>query len=139
MSEVPAAEERGIADCWLTHVGLVGHRRKLLNAIAALRTDANTMQTRKSHSVPSVICRQRDFLFHLDARSLDDRPPFLGLGLVEGMKRFRGLLVARKYLLADVGEPLAYRRVGERGNHRGVELCDDLLRRALGNPQPVPE
>jgi hypothetical protein len=24
MSEVPAAEEQGIADCWLTHAGLVG-------------------------------------------------------------------------------------------------------------------
>jgi len=42
MSEVPAAEERGIADYWLTDVGLVGHRRKPLNAIAALRADANT-------------------------------------------------------------------------------------------------
>src|SRR6516164_5905683 len=131
MSEVHAVEERGLADCWLTHVGLVG--------IATPSLPCALMQTRKSHSVPSVICRQRDFLFRLDARSLDDRPPFLGLGLVEGMKRFRGLLGARKYRLADVGQPLAYRRVGEPGNHLAVELCYDLLRRALGNPQPVPE
>src|SRR5215831_5311501 len=68
----------------------------------------------------------RAWLLRLDARRLDDRPPFLGLGLVEGVKRFRSLLVAWKYLLADVGEPLAYRRIGERGGDRGVELYDDL-------------
>src|SRR6266496_2504369 len=78
-------------------------------------------------------------LFGLDARCLDDRPPLVDLGLVEGVKRFWSLLVGREYLLADVGEPLPYRWVGERGRHRGVELDHDLLRRALGHPQPVPE
>src|SRR5215469_10222212 len=58
------------------------------------RSEMQKSTARKSHSVPSVICRQSDALFRLDARSLDDRPPFLGLGLVKGMKRFRGLLVA---------------------------------------------
>src|SRR5215470_17400829 len=81
----------------------------------------------------------RAWLLRLDTRRLDDRPPFLGLGLVEGMKRFRGLFVAWEYLLTDVGEPLAYRRIGERGNHRAVELHHDLPWRALGDPQPVPE
>src|SRR5262249_26160183 len=51
--------------------------------------------------------------FRLDARRLDEWPPFLGLGLVERVKRFRILLLPPEYLLADVGEPLAYRRVGE--------------------------
>ena len=56
MSEVPAAEERGIADCWLTHVGLVGHRRKLLNAIAALRADVKheSAATGLSKTLPSA-------------------------------------------------------------------------------------
>jgi gentisate 1,2-dioxygenase len=33
---------------------------------------------------------------------------------VEGIESFRRLPVAREYLLADIGEPLAYCRVGER-------------------------
>src|SRR5260370_25112016 len=45
-------------------------------------------------------CWLRGRLLRLDAGLLDDRPPLLGLGLVEGMKRFRGLLVAWEYLLA---------------------------------------
>src|SRR5262249_55806835 len=78
-------------------------------------------------------------LLRLDARRLDDRPPSLGLGLVENIKRFRGLLLAWEYLLADVGEPLAYRCIRERFDQRNVELYDDLLWGTLGDPQPVPE
>ena len=78
-------------------------------------------------------------LFRFDVRRLDDRPPLLSLGLVEGVKRFWSLPIAREYLLADVGEPFAYRRVSERGNHRRIKPCHDFLRRTLGNPQPVPE
>src|SRR5262249_60894028 len=92
----------------------------------------------KFHSVPSLKCWRRDTSFRLDAGRLDDRPPFLGLGLVEGMKRFRGLLVACEYLLTDVGKPLAYRRVGERCTHRAVELRDDVGGRTPGGPPPRP-
>ena len=33
--------------------------------------------------------------FGLDTRSLDDRPPFLDLGLLKGAQRFRRALLAR--------------------------------------------
>src|SRR5262245_5743135 len=93
----------------------------------------------KFHDIRSLKCWRHNISFRLDARSFDNRPPFFGLGLVEGMKRFRGLLVAWEYLLADVGKPLANRRVGECGDYRGIELYHDLLRCAFGHPQPVPE
>ena len=67
----------------------------------------------------------------LDVGGLDDRPPFVDLGLVEGSERFRRLLLARRNLLPEIGEPRADRRIGERLDHRGVELGDDVLRRAL--------
>src|SRR5215831_4788907 len=101
------------------------------------RPDVRTCGGKRPLASPSEI--SATLSFRLDARRLDNRPPFLSLGLVESMKRFRGLLVGWKYLLADVGEPFAYRRVGERVDHRGIELHHDLLRRALGNPRPVPE
>ena len=41
--------------------------------------------------------------------------------------------------MAEVGEPLAHGRVGERGHNRIVELRADLLGRALGRPQAIPE
>jgi hypothetical protein len=43
-------------------------------------------------------------LFHLDARLLEDRPPSLDLGLVEGAERLRRLLLARRDLHAKVRE-----------------------------------
>src|SRR5262249_22434216 len=100
-------------------------------------TSRKTARRRKRSSRRRALSRSKSptgCLLGFDAGRLDDRPPLFGLGLVEGGERFRGLLVPREYLLADVGEPLAYRRVGERLDHRGVELCHDLLRRVLGNP-----
>src|SRR5262245_38305731 len=75
----------------------------------------------------------------LDVRGLDDGPPALDLGLLLGGKRLRGLLGARPDFLADVAEALDQCRIGQRVHHRGVELGDDILRRALGHPQPMPE
>ena len=36
--------------------------------------------------------------FQLDVRRLDDRPPFLDFGLVEGGEALRRLLLARSYV-----------------------------------------
>jgi hypothetical protein len=44
----------------------------------------------------------------LDAGRLDDGPPLLDLGLMEGAQGLGRLLLAREYLLAKVGEPCAY-------------------------------
>jgi hypothetical protein len=55
--------------------------------------------------------------------------------LVKRTQHVRGLLVPRHDLLAEIGEALAGQRVGKRGHHGGVELGDNVLRRALGRPQ----
>src|SRR4051794_3936837 len=78
-------------------------------------------------------------LLRLDVRCLDDRPPFLDLGLLVSAERLRGLLLARRNLQTDVGKPLAHRRIGERIHHGGIELRDGILRRALRHPQRRPE
>src|SRR5712691_7269535 len=78
-------------------------------------------------------------LFGLDVRSLDDRPPLLDLGLVIGGEAFRRLLLARRQLLALLGEALLHGGIGERSHDRGVELGDDVLGRAFGRPHPVPQ
>src|SRR5262245_22763033 len=50
---------------------------------------------------------RRRKLLCLDARRLDDRPPFLDLGLVEGSQPLRHLLVAWHNLITQVYKPLA--------------------------------
>ena len=90
---------------------------------------------------PRSVDGVRAALLHLDAGRLDDRPPLLDLGLVEGGERLR------RQLLARGRSPARGRRasgaiagVGQRClTDRVVELGDDLLRRALGRPQGVPE
>jgi hypothetical protein len=78
-------------------------------------------------------------LIRLDVGRLDDRPPFLDLGLVTGAKRFRRLLFARRDFLAHVGESLANGGIGKGIDDGGIELGDNVLGRPLGNPEPVPE
>src|SRR5262245_38430562 len=75
-------------------------------------------------------------LFSLNAGRFDDRPPFVDLGLVEGVKRFRSLLVPREYLLADVGEPLAYRRLGERSTTAALSFATISFGVPLGTHSP---
>src|SRR5262249_56050913 len=81
---------------------------------------------------------RRRKLLCLDARRLDDRPPFLDLGLVEGSQPLRHLLVAWHNLITQVYKPLAGRGIGQSLHHRRVELADDPLRRAFWNPNPTP-
>jgi hypothetical protein len=45
-------------------------------------------------------------------RRLDDRPPFLYLGLLQGSQRFGRLLVGRKNLLTEIGETRAQAWIG---------------------------
>ena len=78
-------------------------------------------------------------LFRPDARGLDDRPPLLDHRLVERGECLRGLLLARHDLLAEVGEPLAHPRFGQRINGGGVEPLDDIPRRAFRSKQRIPD
>src|SRR5439155_238768 len=43
-------------------------------------------------------------LFALDVRGFEDRPPLLNLSLVVGGERLRILILARRNLLAEIGE-----------------------------------
>src|SRR6266850_7933393 len=75
----------------------------------------------------------------LDACRFDDRPPFLDLSSLKSTKGVRCLVVAGRNLLDDFGKPLAHFRAGQRIDHRGIEPGDDVLRRTLRDPQPVPD
>src|SRR4051812_19712662 len=77
-------------------------------------------------------------LFRLDVCSLHDRPPFLGLGLLEGSERCGRLLIGWWNLLAKFAKPLLDGSVGKHGDDGRVELCDDLLWRVLRCPDAVP-
>src|SRR5437764_8655713 len=74
-----------------------------------------------------------------DPRRLDDRPPFLDLGLVEGAEGLGPLLIARENILAEIVQARAHGRVRKRIHDRSVEFDDDLLRRGFLHPQAVPD
>src|SRR5262249_59593263 len=75
----------------------------------------------------------------LDVRRLEDRPPFLDLGLLLGGERFGRLLLARWNILALIGESLPHGCVGQSPLHRRIESCDGLLGRSRRHPEPVPK
>src|SRR6516225_7700030 len=64
--------------------------------------------------------------FRLNARRLDDRPPFLDLRFVEGSKPLGRLLLGRSHIQSEFGKARAHSRVCEGLRHRTVELCDDV-------------
>src|SRR5262245_26996516 len=77
--------------------------------------------------------------FRLGASRLDDRPPFGDLGFLVGAERLRGLLLARWNDKALVDKFLAHGRIVRCANGSGVELVDDVPRRALGGEQTRPQ
>jgi hypothetical protein len=58
---------------------------------------------------------------------------------LEGVKPFRSLLVTLEYLLNDVGEPLAFRRVGERLDTPELSFATISFGVSLGTHSPCPE
>src|SRR5262249_7282522 len=77
--------------------------------------------------------------FRLGASRLDDRPPFGDLGFLVGAERLRGLLLARRNDKALVDKFLAHGRIVRCANGGGVELVNDVPRRALGGEQTRPQ
>src|SRR5215475_8341039 len=77
--------------------------------------------------------------FRLGASRLDDRPPFGDLGFLVGAERLRGLPLARRNDKALVDKFLAHGRIVRCANGGGVELVDDVPRRAFGGEQPRPQ
>jgi hypothetical protein len=64
----------------------------------------------------------------LDVCRLDDRPPFLDLGLLQRPERLRRLLVPRENLKPDICKERADVRIGQRIQYRGSELRDERSR-----------
>jgi hypothetical protein len=77
-------------------------------------------------------------LFRLDARGLDDRPPFLDLRQLQRGKRLRILLLAGNNFLADFRKALTHACVGQGVNQRRIQFSDDILGRTLWGPKPMP-
>src|SRR5262245_24215061 len=78
-------------------------------------------------------------LFRLDVRRLDDRPPLLDLSPLLCCERLGRLFLARPDFLTHVGEPLAHRWIRQGVHECGMELGDNILRRALGRPKTMPK
>src|SRR5215216_4605482 len=89
-------------------------------------------------SVRRALRMTRSILLCFDAGAPDQRPPFFNLGLVKSGERLGRLLLARRDLLAKVGEALAHRRVVQRIHGGRREFVNDLRRRAARHPQAVP-
>src|SRR5262249_17165691 len=91
-----------------------GARRPLASTQGAKRPAARQCPRRDAEIAfggevswpPSL--QRRDALFRLDVRRLDDRPPFLDLGLLIGTKRLRRLPLALRNFKALLGEALTY-------------------------------
>src|ERR1044072_7532448 len=62
-------------------------------------------------------------LLYLDTRRLNDRPPFLHLGLEQCGERGRLRLVGRRDLLPEIGEALGDRGIRERFHRGPHEFC----------------
>src|SRR5262245_29147400 len=77
-------------------------------------------------------------LLALDVRGLDDRPPFLDLGLVQSKQRLGRKLVAWIDLLSEISQLRPDVRIIERFDQSCVQLCNDRLRRSLREPKGVP-
>src|SRR5262249_3217294 len=60
--------------------------------------------------------------FAPDIGCLNNRPPFVDLGLVEFAERLRGLLIARENRLTEIGELRADGRIGQGIHDRRIEL-----------------
>src|SRR5262249_57520279 len=83
-------------------------------------------------------CWKRRPSLRLDAGVLDDRPPFVDLGLLEFGESVRRLQLARRDIEAKLGKALAHRFIGERLHHGAVDLGHDLLPRAPPPHQAPP-
>jgi adenylate cyclase len=76
--------------------------------------------------------------FRLDPEFLDERPPFLDLGLLECGERFRRPLFAWENLIPDIGKPRWHRRIGQSLDGGRVQPVDYLLGRTFWRKKPLP-
>src|SRR5580693_7009832 len=100
-----------------------------------VRSASSRVPNREAVKLP----RANRILLRLDVRGLDDRPPALALGFLEIPQRLGRLLIDRRDLDAKFRKTLPDSRIEQHLRHRGVELGDDVFRRALRHPEPVPQ
>src|SRR5215467_3189711 len=87
---------------------------------------------------PGLQLDQRRPLFRLDIGRLDDWPPLLDLGALKRRKRLWRLLVARRNLQPEIGEPPTNGSIRQRADRCGVELGENILRHPLRAEKPIP-
>jgi hypothetical protein len=75
----------------------------------------------------------------LIAGLLDDRPPFLGIGLHKRAERLRRLSFARENVPSEIDEPRSDHGIGQRLHDRRIESADYAPWRARGGEKPVLE
>src|SRR5262245_50105888 len=102
-------------------------------AAAPQSSDMNSHLFTLDHLVAGIRVTKRYgmsgcWLFALDVRSLDDGPPFLGLGFLQCGERLGRLLVAWRNLHTHSREALANRRISQRINKRSLDRGDQTLR-----------
>src|SRR5215813_1494173 len=97
-------------------------------ATAAGVSAASVWWSNRSQAVP----RRSEVAFSLglDVRGLDDRPPFLDLGLVMSEQCFRRLSVTRGNVLAEVGHAFPPQRAAPTFAHRTIPPAPAALRSA---------
>src|ERR1700683_761415 len=78
-------------------------------------------------------------LLALDVGRLDDGPPLFGFRLLKSGERLRRLLIARRDLRAEFAELGAHVRIRQCLNGGGIQLADDIRRRALWRPNAKPD
>jgi hypothetical protein len=92
------------------------------------------------YSLPQVMeCRRLSVSLCLDACRLDDRPPFLDFGFLEGAEGFGCLLSAWDDFLPEWGKPLMDGPIRQSFNHSGIQLKDHPSGRRLRHPKPMPQ
>src|SRR6202048_922790 len=76
--------------------------------------------------------------FRFDSKLLDQGPPFLGISFDPSAERLRALLLARKNLKPEIGQPRLHRGISHRFHRRQIELTDNFRWRPLRCKQSPP-
>src|SRR5262249_22341620 len=113
------------------------HKRVYARLRRAMRGNERSFAARYLTQTETLSDEQHSFRF--DVRRLDNRPPLLHVGFLNGGKGFRRLLLAWHNLLPEVCQLPTHRRIGQRGRGGGIELGNHAFGRPFGDEQPAPD
>src|SRR3984957_16964689 len=108
---------------------------------ATYRPETGVESNRGTGTICRKPCRCSDAaaLLRLDAGVLDDRPPLLDLGPLQGAECGRRLLIARRAVLAEIGGARAHDGIAELVDLRRFERRDHRRGRPGRRPQCGPD